>query len=94
MYHLTLTQAERKAIDWIGYRYTNGRNLFVHLWANSTVESDWDSPDWDDTRDLTFSIPEHVAWQIREDAEQEDGYWPCFSPELASKMQAFIDSIV
>jgi hypothetical protein len=28
-------------------------------------------------------IPEHVAWEIRELAEEEDFSWACFAPALA-----------
>lgn len=91
-YKLTLTLSERMAIDWIGDRYTNGDELFSLLqFCEGTSPED---ADWDDERDLTFDVPEHVAWAIRDNAEREDGTWPCFSPDLASKLQAFCDAIV
>lgn len=92
MYRLTLTQSERQAMDWVDRRYSNGDELFTLLWCES--ELDCEEFDWDSEHDLTFIVPEHVAWQIRENAEQEDGFWPCFAPEFADKMQAFVDSIV
>jgi len=90
MYKLTLTRAERKAIDWIAHRYSNGDELAYLLY----VECDCGFIEWWDDHDMTFNIPEWVAWKIRENAEQEDGFWPCFAHELAHKMQAFIDKIV
>lgn len=92
MYSLILTPSERKAIDWIGNRYANGNDLYKLLWCQSTpspINADWDS-DWN----ITFIMPEHVAWEIRGIHEQEDSTWPCFAPDLANKMQTFIDSII
>lgn len=91
-YKLLLTHAERMAIDWVGHRYTNGNELYRLLWA--PCEQAPADADWDDERDITFHVPENVAWQVRDNAEQEDGYWPCFAPSLASKMQRFVDAIV
>ncbi len=99
-YTLTLTAADRKAIDWIGARYTNGNDLYKLLWKESEQHQgawanyDSEDRDWDAPTDITFKVPEYAAWQIRDNAECEDGSWPCFSPELAAKMQAFVDSIV
>jgi hypothetical protein len=95
MYELTLTREERKAIDWIGHRYSNGDNL-AKLLANldQTPASGNPDDDWSCDTDITFHVPEHVAWTIAENAANEDGYWPCFAPELAEKMQRFVDAIV
>lgn len=92
MYSLTLSKSERDAIDWVGGRYTNGENLYHLLWVHSDCSPS--DADWDYDGHLTFDVPEHVAWQIRVNAESEDGFWPCFAPELAQKMQQFVDSIV
>jgi hypothetical protein len=91
MYTLTLSKPERKAIDWVGHRYSNGDDLFHLLWG---CENDKPDADWDYDGDITFTIPEHVAWEIRDNAEQEDGQWPCFADNLTAKMMAFTDSIV
>ena len=88
MYRLTLTASERKAIDWVGYRYSNGTDLYKLLCGCA-----W-SCDWDDSGDMLIDVPENIAWQISDNAASEDGYWPCFADELADKMQAFIDNIV
>lgn len=90
-YTLTLTKDERKAIDWVGHRYSNGNDLYKLL---TDGEMTPDDRDWSDDGDITFKVPEAVAWEIKENAEAEDGFWPCFSGELASKMQRFIDGIV
>ena len=105
MYTLTLTHEDRKAIDWVGHRYSNGDDLFLLLWAKEVRKNngcDDIEPlevDWDCDADITFHIPEHIAWKIKENAETEAwgtiyGFWPCFADELAIKMQAFCDSIV
>lgn len=92
MYTLTLTHEERKAIDWIGNRYSNGDDLYRMIWGRS--EQSPNDVDWDSPCDITFKIPENIAWNIRDNAKSEDGYWPCFAKELADKMQTFIDNIV
>lgn len=50
--------------------------------------------DWSSNCDITFGINEPEAWTIKDNSENEDGYWPCFSSELANKMQKFVDNIV
>lgn len=92
-YKLTLTKEERKAIDWVGNRYSNGWDLYRLLWKGDYLLAQSDI-EWDSDCDITFKIPEHVAWQIKENSESEDGFWPCFADELASKMQRFVDAIV
>lgn len=91
-YKLTLTLDERKAIDWVGDRYSNGDELYSLL--QSCEGKAPEDADWGDEGDVTFDVPEHVAWAIRDNAESEDGTWPCFAPALASKLQAFCDAIV
>lgn len=90
-YKLTLTLPERQAISWVGNRYSCGNELYRLLWAESA--NDRPDADWDDHGPITFDVPESVAWQIKENADGEDGFWPCFAHELAHKMQAFCDSI-
>lgn len=93
MYKLTLTNSERQAIDWIGERYTNGNDLFDLL-----LDAKWSHEEWNSQDDIDFQIPESIAWQIAENARQEDGdneyTFPCFAPELEQKMLAFCMEIV
>lgn len=89
MYQLTLTSDERKAFDWVGHRYDTGDDVAMRL-RQCLAECH----EWDDAGDITFSIPENVAWEINERSEMEDNLWPCFADELTAKMQAFCDSIV
>jgi hypothetical protein len=90
-YTLTLTAEERKALDWVGPRYATGHRLAYLLWVESQQSP---QEDWDHDGDITFLVPESVAWAVRELAEEENHRWPCFGPTLAAKMQQFIDSIV
>lgn len=96
-YKLILTREERKAIDWIGDRYSNG-DAFYKLLMNSDVK--WlkspEDPDlsWDDDTDITFIVPEVLAWQIADKLAEDDSFCPCFSDELKQKLQVFLDSIV
>lgn len=89
MYQLTLTSDERKAFDWVGGRYATGDDVAMRLRRLLA-----DGHEWDDSGDIAFSIPEHVAWEISELAASEDSLWPCFADGLTSKMQALCDSIV
>lgn len=89
MSQLTLTSDERKAFDWIGNRYATGDDVAMRLRRLLA-----DGHEWDDAGDITFSIPEHVAWEISELSASEDSLWPCFADGLKSKMQTFCDSIV
>lgn len=89
MYHLTLTYAERRAIDWIGDRYRHGTELYRLLWVESTVTPD--DEDWDSPNDITFAIPEHVAWTISEIISEG---LDCFAPDLVCKLHRLQDRIV
>lgn len=89
MYELTLTAGERKAIDWIGHRGRHGTELYRLLWVESTQTPD--DADWDDPRDITFSIPEHVAWTVSEIIWEG---LTNFGPELVRKLQRLQDRIV
>jgi len=89
MYTLTLTHGERRAIDWIGNRYWNGNDLFGFLWCGC---SQIEEHAWSDICDITFKVPEHIAWWIMENATNEG--FPCFSYELERKFWEFIDKIV
>jgi hypothetical protein len=90
-YHLTLTKSERAAFDWVGPRY-----CACEVAGLLACEGRWDpeDADWDDPGDITFNMPEHVAWRIRELAEEEDFLWPCFASELTNKLNAFCFSIL
>jgi hypothetical protein len=92
MYNLTLTHDERMAIQFVGHRYSNGDDLYLLLWANSRIQPD--DEDWDAPCDLTFTFPEHIAWQISENAEREEGRFPLFRPSLVAKMEEFLATIV
>jgi len=88
-YTLTLTAGERKAIDWMGNRYRHGDELYRLLWVESTQTPD--DADWDDPRDMEFSIPEHIAWTV---GEIVDEGLANFSDELVEKFRALRDRIV
>lgn len=88
-YDLTLSSGERQAFDWVGGRYKTGVDV-----ADLLRENMPDGCEWSDDGDITFDLPEHAAWKIKELAESEDGSWPCFDEDLATKMQDLIDSIV
>lgn len=90
-YQLTLTQDERCAFDWVGDRYCAGEVSGLLL---TRCQRQPAIAEWGDAGDITFLVPEHVAWQIRELAEAEDFLWPCFANALTSKLNNFCFRIV
>ncbi len=88
MYSLTLTADERRAFDWVGDRYNSGKI------AGRLLECIPENREWSDDGDLMFEIPEHIAWEINELAEEEGYLWPCFAPDLAEKLNEFCSGIV
>ncbi len=83
-----LTAEERRAFDWVGDRYNSG-NV-----ASLLLDCILEDRAWSDDGDITFPIPEHVAWEIRDLAEEEDFSWACFAPPLVSKLNDLCSSIV
>lgn len=92
MYTLTLTRAERQAIDHIGMRYWNGNSLYRILWVGSDAVPN--HVDWDNECDITFHIPQTAAWDIRENWEFEGRTIPLFGEVLKGKVLSLIQSIV
>lgn len=90
MYQLMLTFEERKAIDFAGYRYWNGTDLFKLLWHHCCGPDD----EWDDPGNITFSVPEHIAWEIRELWHENGCQMDLFSESLELKLTTFILNIV
>ena len=97
-YELTLSRDERKAIEWIGYRYSNGDDLFDLLCKCDYISEHKTSNAWDSESDITFLIPEYIAWEIAENAEKEDGdfvyNFPCFAYNFAHKLRLFCENLV
>jgi len=98
MYELTLTRQERDAIDWVGYRYSNGDDLYTLLCKCDYKSEHKTSSAWDSKSDITFLVPEYIAWEIAENAEKEDGDYvynfPCFAHALANKLRLFCENLV
>jgi len=83
-----LTAEERRAFDWVGDRYNAGKVAGLLL---DCIPAD---RAWSDDGGITFPIPEHVAWEIRDLAEEEDFSWSCFARPLVSKLNDLCWSIV
>lgn len=101
MYTLTLTHDERKAIDWVGYRYGHGNNLKDLLFedsiliVNEDIDKDQLFEEWHHRDgDITFHIPENLAWAINNIGEECEFRWDCFAEDLAAKMNNFCGEIV
>jgi len=88
MYVLNLTADERRAFDWVGDRYNSGKV------ARLLIDRLPEDREWSDDADITFHIPEHVAWEINEFAQAEDYSWACFAPALAAKLSNLCWGIV
>lgn len=93
MYELTLTSSERQAIDFVGDRYPEGDDLFKLLWhkSNCLPGVEWESKD-----DIAFTIPEHIAWQIKDTLEHADSNYGAalFASEFREKLMKFCERIV
>ena len=79
MYNLTLTSSERKAFDFNGYRYFWGDDAQSILIECMGPDDEWDNDD-----DITFIIPEHMAWELNEHWDRED--FGCVSDNLIGKI--------
>lgn len=90
-YTLTLTKSERDAMDWVGERYRHGDELGNLLDKNCPEASEWS-----EDNDITFTIPEHVAWEMREIIEGDDGRFnlDCFRSGLCAKLIKFWEGVV
>jgi hypothetical protein len=88
MYSLSLTSDERDAFDWVANRYNSGQV------ADLLLDLIPEGREWADDGDITFGIPEHVAWQINDLAEAEGYSWACFAPDLAEKLNELCWGIV
>jgi hypothetical protein len=97
MYTLTLTITEQKAINWIGNRYRHGNDLY-----NLLVLCTWEfegqrggDTEWAwGMHDITFKIPESIAWQIVDIIEDENERLSCFANELKNKLYEFSAQVV
>ena len=92
MYQLTLTADERRAIDWIGNRYDHGTKLYRLLWRECTTTPN--DVDWDADCDITFTLPEFVAWEIARIGYECDHGWDCFAERLSNKLTDFCYQVI
>ena len=88
LYTLTLTRPERQAFNMVEGRY-NETDVMDFL-----VECLPANRGWNDDGDITFRIPEHIAWEIDQLAKEEQNTWPMFNDELANKLNGFLLTIV
>lgn len=88
-YTLTLTPEERKAFDWVGGRYNAGA-----VAGALRLECMGPDDEWTQEGDITFNVPEWVAWEIDRLAEEENYAWPRFADSLKSKLVDFCNAIV
>lgn len=95
MYTLILVHSERMAIDWVGDRYATGyefkQKLYLCGWDAGNT---YDIVDWEIPSDISFRIPEHIAWEIRDLFETEEMLFPCFASEFVEKLKDFYYGVV
>ena len=80
IYSLALTADERRAFDCVGARYNSGKV------ADFLMDCIPEDREWGDDADITSMIPEHIAFEIKRLAQEEDHAWDCFAPALAAKL--------
>lgn len=90
---LTLTKAERAAMDWVGGRYSHGFALCEFLCDCQTNRDDEDDI-WDYDGDVTFTVPEHLAWSIVDIINEDDQSLACFAGPFADKLREFANNVV
>jgi hypothetical protein len=88
MYSLTLTADDRRAFDWVGDRYNSGKV------GDLLIECIPEDREWSDDGDISFDLPEAIAWEINQFAEEEGYSWAYFAPDLAEKLNELCWSIV
>lgn len=97
-YSLTLTAPERRAIDFVGDRYSHGYELYDILMDDDCERFNFDKEDehgeWDDDEDIQFNMEEYLAWDLK-DICQEDNYaLPLFNETLKAKLIDFCAKII
>lgn len=91
-YTLRLTKEDRKAIDFVGGRYSHGYDLYKLLWSSEVTKLP--DCDWDAETEIVFGIPEHIAFQIQEAADENEHRWELFGSELVMKLETLLGKIV
>ena len=95
-YKLTLSYEDRKAIEWIGYRYFHGDELYEILEAAHYDEhfNGQFNEEWNTNKPITFTIEECLSWLIKGGIEAENYELACFAPVLRAKLIEFCDHII
>jgi hypothetical protein len=101
-YTLTLSRGEREALEWVGHRDWTGGPLYDILnsegvlWdgANPYVDDgDWEGY-WRNSQDITFTLPEYKAWEIRELWEEAGELIPHLDSDFTHKLFDLFNEIV
>jgi hypothetical protein len=79
MYRLTLSSEHRREFSYVGESHRVGE-LYSLLYQFGR---------WDDSGDVTFTIPEDIACQIRSIADWHGWSWPAFTGDLAWTLNEF-----
>lgn len=91
-YEMTLQKPVRDTLDWIGDRYGIGE---VGMVLRGCL---LDGAEWDQEGPITFNIPEHSAWEIRDliEADTEGGHsmMPCLDGDAKEPFYHLLDRIV
>lgn len=100
MYKLTLALKERQAIDWIGNRYRHGNDLCEILCCRYVIKYSLshdikeEDLEWSGDYDITFNVPEHIAWLINDIIKERNYALDCFDGDLKYKLISFSENIV
>ena len=85
-YTLTLTYNERRAIDLIGHRSSNGDDLYHLLWLHSGRMPE--CQEWGDRCAINFALTQENLRRLTEIRCENSGLWPGFAQDMAGKLDA------
>ena len=94
-YRLTLSLSDRRAIDFVGGRYSCGDELWALLHESGVVC--FADNEWNEEGDFIYNLPEWAAWNLcdlmREDTEDMETNHPLLGGEVWDKLVDFYQEV-
>ncbi len=85
-FQLTLTRGERKAIDWVGFRYAHGDDLSDLLYL--CYVQDYENDPWHLDGDMTFDLEAYHVEKLQAIIVEDN--LACFSEDLRHKLNSVV----